>query len=474
MLAALAAAATLFVQSPSDAGPPVEVRGVWIPNSHSTFFESRENVRDQMQILADAGINVVFPVVWSKGRTLFDSAVAENVVGVRKDPRYGDRDPLAEVLFEAHRHGIEVIPWFEYGFAAGHETFPGKAVENNPGWAAIGADGQPVIKNGFEWMNALDPDVQTFMSSLVVECATKYDVDGVQGDDRLPALPAEAGYDAKTVGEYRKAFGVDPPEDIHDARWTQWRADRLTDYLDELRGDVKKVSSDLVFSMAPGAPSWSLRDYLQDQKTWVERRLVDALHPQLYARDLDGYVKSADATLGIDWLGKRRAVISPGVLASFRDYVISKEMALGAVAANRERGLAGEIWFYEKGLIANDGAIAAALGVGPYRERARLPWRRTVNWRPRELVGNPTDVDGVRTWTVVPPADGVYQIWVEEAPGDPSDERTHVAAPGSGWRLLGMKRLGAGTKNELLRAPVEDTKPVRSVRAIIDRKADRH
>ncbi|MDG1985074.1 MAG: hypothetical protein P8M11_10930, partial [Planctomycetota bacterium] len=65
MLLALAAFASLLVQHEAVPETPVEVRGVWIPSSHSTFFDSPENVRDQMALLADAGINVIFPVVWT-------------------------------------------------------------------------------------------------------------------------------------------------------------------------------------------------------------------------------------------------------------------------------------------------------------------------------------------------------------------------------------------------------------------------
>ncbi len=466
MLLALVAFASLLVQQEAVPETPVEVRGVWIPSSHSTFFDSPENVRDQMALLADAGINVIFPVVWTKGYTLFDSAVAEEVVGARTDPRYGDRDPLAEVLHEAHRHGIEVIPWFEYGFAAGHETFPGKALVTHPEWAAIGRDGEPVVKNGFAWMNSLAEGPQDFLTDLVVECATRYDVDGVQGDDRLPALPAEAGYDKATTLLYRQRTGSDPPKDIHDAAWTQWRADRLTDYLAELRDAVKELSPDLVFSMAPGAPSWALRDYLQDQKAWVERGLVDALHPQLYSRDLAGYHSMADATLAIEWLGRRRDLVSPGVLSSFRDYFISEEVAVGSIAANRARGFAGEVWFYEKGLVREDGARGKDLRAGPYRERARLPWRKSTSWRPAALVGAAAEVDGEASWTATPAVQGLYSIWVKERPG--SAEGAEAAAPR--WRSIGAKRLGAGRAIELLRAPLGE---VLAVEALIDRRAER-
>ncbi|MCA8967574.1 MAG: family 10 glycosylhydrolase, partial [Planctomycetes bacterium] len=424
MLAAVLTVAILASQAPEapsghEPREVPEVRGVWIPNSHSTFFDSRETVRDQMKLLAEAGVNVVFPVAWSKGYTLFDSEVAAAVAGARTDPRYGDRDPLAEVLFEAHRHGIEVIPWFEYGFAAGHEKFPGKVLETHPEWAAIGVDGEPVVKNGFPWMNSLAQEPQAFLTALLVECATRYDVDGVQGDDRLPALPAEAGYDAATVARYRAEFGSEPPRDIHDPAWTQWRADQLTAYLAELRGAVKSISPQLVLSMAPGAPSWALRDYLQDQRTWVERGLVDALHPQLYARSQAAYDKMVEETLAIEWLGRRRELVSPGVLSSFRDYLIDAELAIGSITTNRQRGFAGEVWFYEQGLVRDGGTRGRDLRAGPYRQKARLPWRKSSDWRPPALIASAT-ADGGDTvvWSATPATEGTYTIWGQSAEAD--------------------------------------------------------
>ncbi|MEM8711290.1 MAG: family 10 glycosylhydrolase, partial [Planctomycetota bacterium] len=449
---------------------PPEVRGVWIPNSHSTFFESRANVAAQMEVLAAAGINVVFPVVWSKGHTLFPSAVAKEVTGFAVDPRYGDRDPLAEVIFEAHRRGIEVVPWFEYGFAAGHETFPGKALELHPEWAAIDSSGAPVVKNGFQWMNALDPEVQNFMTNLVVDCARRYDIDGVQGDDRLPALPAEAGYDALTVARYRKEHGgAEPPRDFRDRAWTQWRADILTDYLSELRGAVKGVRPTLTFSMAPGGPSWSLRDYLQDQRTWVERGLVDALHPQLYARDLAGYVSQADAMLRIEWLGERRGIVSPGVLGSFREYIISESDAIGAIDANRKRALGGEVWFYETSLLHDEGALAGALARGPYRSRARLPWRGQTGWRPLPTAArraSPSTESGAAedvpvTFTVQVTEAGLYSVYSK------SSATTREGGP---WHLRTALTLPAGTACEALRVPAVEARTIERVIALIDRR----
>lgn len=42
----------------------------------------------------------------------------DSIFGVKIHPQFAGRDPLERLVIEAHRVGIEVYPWFEYGFAA--------------------------------------------------------------------------------------------------------------------------------------------------------------------------------------------------------------------------------------------------------------------------------------------------------------------------------------------------------------------
>lgn len=44
-------------------------------------------------------------------------------------------------------------------------------------------------------MNGFHLEVQTFMTDLMLSVIKKYEVAGIQGDDRLPAMPSNAGYD---------------------------------------------------------------------------------------------------------------------------------------------------------------------------------------------------------------------------------------------------------------------------------------
>lgn len=48
-------------------------------------------------------------------------------------------------------------------------------------------------------MNGFLPQVQQFMLDIMLSLGASHQIDGIQGDDRLPAMPSLAGYDLATV-----------------------------------------------------------------------------------------------------------------------------------------------------------------------------------------------------------------------------------------------------------------------------------
>ena len=52
--------------------------------------------------------------------------------------------------------------------------------------------------------------------SLIMEVVEKYDIEGVQGDDRLPAMPSLAGYDNYTSALFKAKYGKAPPTDYNE------------------------------------------------------------------------------------------------------------------------------------------------------------------------------------------------------------------------------------------------------------------
>jgi uncharacterized lipoprotein YddW (UPF0748 family) len=396
---------------PSAAQPSQELRGVWITNVASTLMNSDASIAQAMDYLASAGFNVVFPVVWNGGYTLYPSDVMSRTFGTPIHPSFTGRDPLARIIVEAHRRGMEVIPWFEYGLAgyyASDSSYLGTILSARPAWVLRDAAGRVATKNGtfpqFVWMSGLHPEVQNFMISLVTEVIDRYDVDGVQGDDRLPAMPVEGGYESSTIAQYQAEHGgALPPSDYRNAAWMRWRADKLTDFLRRMRDSVKARRSHLVFSTGPSEYAWGYPEYLQDSKTWVDSAIVDNFIPQLYPTNratpqetINDYTFRLDRALGVVPT-VRRPMFFAGVLARVGSYQIEPATATSIVALNRARGVQGETYFFYEGIRANSNAVGEALRTGPYQTPATLPYRNGTAFRPPAIIVNESDTTATRT-----------------------------------------------------------------------------
>ena len=220
---------------------PEPVRGTWITNVASDALVSREKVRETVALCKSYGLNNIYVVVWNKGMTMYPSEVVDRYVGIRQDPKYGSFDPIKEIVEEGHKAGLKVHAWFEFGFSYTYGDSSSVWLQRYPHWAGRDVNGNLLKKNNFYWWSSIMPEVQQFMTELVLEVVKKYKVDGVQGDDRLPAMPGEGGYDPYTKALYAKEHGgKQPPSNSKDSLWTQWRADKLSQYIKGLYAAVKK------------------------------------------------------------------------------------------------------------------------------------------------------------------------------------------------------------------------------------------
>ena len=330
------------------------IRGVWIPTpDHTNFFNTRATIDSQLRELADAGINTVFVVMWNQGRTFYPSRVLKDFTGVEIDERMRGRDPLQEIIDAAKPLGIKVFAWFEFGFATDMNGGKGREIaEKKPQWVAMNSTGKPVIKNGFRWLNALDGEVQDFMLSLMMEVVEKYDVAGIQGDDRLPAMPSEGGYNSGIVAVYQAGHeGRSPPTNSKDPAWVKWRADRLSQFMSHIYREAKKRKPTIVISMAPSVFPWGRDEYLQDWPNWVKNGWVDSISPQLYRKDFNAYKATLHAITRrqISESDKRR--LTPGVLLDVgKNYHASDAFIAEMLEENRREGVTGEIFFFNEGV----------------------------------------------------------------------------------------------------------------------------
>lgn len=417
-----------------------EVRGVWVTNVASPMLYNKDEIAKAMDYLAENGINVIYPVVLNKGVTQYRSQIMKDEFGMEMEDVFiiQNRDPLAELIVEAHRNGMEVMPWFEFGFSSSFSQNGGHILAKYPHWAARNSSGQLVVKNGFDWMNGIHPEVQDFINSLIFEVIENYDVDGIQGDDRLPAMPIEGGYDEYTVELYKSEHdGVSPPAYNLNNSWVIWRARKLNSYLGRLYRDIKAVDENLVVSMSPSLFNWSLVNYLQDSPRWLDSSYVDMLHPQLYRWNVPDYetsVKSIDT----HYKASQKSLITPGIIIRAGNQFTTPAQVRQKVQINRNHGLKGEVYFFYEGMGAANSYLADTLKKYFYDEPAILPFREGTLRRPKGIIVNETDAGAVRTgsWQAIIPSptpDGYEGRSLRSNAGSNSEITYNMDVPYDAW-----------------------------------------
>lgn len=327
------------------------VKGAWLTNVDSDALRSRANISEAVQLCDSLGINTIFVVVWNKAMTLYPSSVMNEMFGEEIDPSLAGRDPLKELIEEAHRKNISVIAWFEFGLSSSYKLNGGRILKLKPEWKAVNNKGELVEKNGFEWMNGINPEVQDFLLSIIREVVTNYNIDGIQGDDRLPAMPVEAGYDSYTVNLYKMEHqGATPPEDFREREWVDWRSGKLNKFMERIYRSVKEIKPGVIVSMSPSIFPWSKEEYLQDWPAWLRQGMVDMVCPQLYRFEVDEYIKALDEVVNTQVDKKDLAKLYPGVLLKLGSYYAPEEYLKRVISENRKRGVEGEVFFFFEGL----------------------------------------------------------------------------------------------------------------------------
>ncbi len=283
-----------------------EIRGVWLTNVGSSVFFAPWGIHRALHQLASLNFNTVYPVVWNRGYTFYPSDTAQHIIGHHQAPLFSVMHPGTDVLKSlirvGHRHQLNVIPWFEYGFmvpprsklAVAHPDWLTTTANSNPesatDWTVLFKRDKPAIADWTSsanlWLNPFHPEVQDFILQLILEVVTHYDVDGIQLDDHF-GLPIEMGYDPVTIQLYRRSHqGQSPPVNPADPEWVRWRADQISAFMGKVVEAIRAVKPDCIISLSPNPQDFAYSRYLQDWQRWVEQGWIDELVLQVYRNEL--------------------------------------------------------------------------------------------------------------------------------------------------------------------------------------------
>ncbi len=248
--------------------PTTEVRGTWLTTTANDAIANPAKTALTMQRLREIGINTVYVEAWKDGETQFPSAALARSLGAAATS-HPPRDLMQETLIEAHRNGLIYIAWFEYGFMAAHQSSMNRLRTQKAAWLSRDIVGNDVAPNGFVWMNPLHPEARRFLLDLVLEAVDKYDLDGVQFDDRIVWPHITMGYDDYTRNIYAAEHaGRAPPADYRDPAWMRWRAEKVDEVAKWFVQEIRARRPGLVLSLSPAVYPWSWENYLLAWPVW--------------------------------------------------------------------------------------------------------------------------------------------------------------------------------------------------------------
>ncbi len=324
-----------------------EIRGVWLTSNDFTMFSDRKQLGEALQQLKQLNFNTIYPVVWDSGYVMYPSNVAKEA-GAQPFVHRGSegQDIVADIIAQGHKNNLLVMPWFEFGFMV--PEMSELAIEH-PDWLTQQRNGDKISVTAageVSWLNPFHPEVQKFLTELVLEAVSNYDLDGIQFDDHT-SLPKAFGYDRYTLNLYRQEMKVDAPADVNDPDWVKWRANKITAFMAKLSKSVKQRKPNVIFSVSPNYYDFAYKQQLQDWLSWVRQGFVDELLVQVYRNDLDDFISQISRPEIVEAQNKISTAIA--ILSGLRNSNVPMSRVYAQAINAKDRGL-GVSFFYYKSL----------------------------------------------------------------------------------------------------------------------------
>lgn len=410
-----------------DAAPRTEMRGVWIATVANIDWPSRPGLSSRQQkaefdsllnVLQSMNMNAVFVQVRPAGDALYKSKIVPMsafLTGKQgrqpDDPSY---DPLAYMVAAAHRRGMEFHAWmnpyratWDADTAALDKKHPLKSLPASKKRAWF-------FRYSKKWyFNPANQEVRDYLTSVVKEVVTGYEVDGIHFDDYYYPYK-ETGLDLDSaLNDYADfVAGNRGLANIHD-----WRRDNVSKLIKSVSEVINSTKPGVQFGISPFGvwrnkdkdPDGSdtragitcYDDSYADVLLWLKKDWIDYVAPQLYWSI--GY-QPADFRILLDWWGKKtkgkklyvgHAAYKVNSAINDPNWKDPREISrqIGLVRSNP--GAGGSIFFSLNTLLKNELGFRESLVANQYRYPAISPGYAAI--LPHRIVkGTPTQIR--ETW----------------------------------------------------------------------------
>jgi len=250
-------------QSPSTQTPweKKEIRGIYLSRYQATNNASEQAIRERVRYYRNQGMNTIIHGVWGNGCTMYNSDVMQQIFGYKSCPNEFQDQWLDWLIDEAHKQGMQVHAYFEKGIKIDKNS-PMFDLAISKRWIVPGVDKTYAGIDHYV-LDVEIPEVANLFKKISVEFVQKYPtIDAVQWDDYL-------GYHADLPGK------VD-------------RTTQLTNFVRQMRADMKKANPTVSFDLCHHNPYWGKRYFAADWQNWnVDRVFIQTYNDANFNQELD-------------------------------------------------------------------------------------------------------------------------------------------------------------------------------------------
>ena len=423
---------TVEAANPCDAAPPEtddltpkrDLRGAWVSTVSNIDWPSIRTLTTAQQqaellkildTLKNTGFNTVFLQIRPEGDALYASTIdpwsywLTNAQGTAPNPLW---DPLAFAVAEAHKRGMQLHAWINpYRAKQSTPTLaPTHVAVLHPDWAFV--SGTATL------LNPGLPQVREYLTNVITDIVTRYDVDGIHFDDYFYPYAGMTGQDDAT-------FLAENPTGI--ATIEDWRRNNINLLIAKVYDAIAVINAannrNVLFGVSPfgiwksgtpagitGTSSYSV--VYCDPIAWMQAGKVDYVAPQLYWK----ITGPQDYNILSKWWNDQGVLynrhVYPG-LALYKMTDVNNWAASeieGQISINRgtsHEQVKGQVMFSTQQIMANAKGIQTALKTNQYKYRSYAP---AMSWKDAVCPAPPVNIrqeaDTIRWNTPAAAADG--------------------------------------------------------------------
>lgn len=272
--------------------PKREFRGAWLHVigqsqwQNKNTAQAKDYIRQQLDLLSDAGCNAVIFQVRPTADALYKSEIepwSAWLTGKRGKAPSPEWDPMEYAIEEAHKRGMEFHAWLNpYRVTStAKEVLPANHLSNQEPQRFFRYNGQVLFDPAHQ-------ENRDYICKVVRDIVDRYDVDAIHIDDYFYPYPV-TGKQIPDDASYRK-FGAG----MNRGDWRRKNVDKL---IEQLHNTIKEAKPWVRFGVSPfgiwrnkkndprGSASNGLQNYddlYADVLLWAKNGWVDYLAPQLY------------------------------------------------------------------------------------------------------------------------------------------------------------------------------------------------